>query len=113
MKLKELREKANLRQEEIANIIKISKNGYCNYENKKRKIPHDVLENLANYYNVTIDFLIGREFLGGQQITEEEYELLELFRQLTGSEQKRLIGYAKFQTSMEENLQENKKISAK
>ena len=113
MRLISLRKEQELTQEEIAKAIKISTRSYQNYEYGERKTPIDVLIKLADYYNVTLDHLVGREFLGGQQVTEEEYELLELFRQLTGSEQKRLIGYAKFQTSMEENLQENKKISAK
>ena len=113
MRLKQLRKDKKIKQSDLAIMLNITTKSYQNYELELRRTPLDILITLADYYNVTLDHLVGREFLGGQQVTEEEYELLELFRQLTGSEQKRLIGYAKFQTSMEENLQENKKINAK
>ena len=113
MRLKQLRKDKKIKQSDLAEMLNITTKSYQNYELELRRTPLDILITLADYYNVTLDHLVGREFLGGQQVTEQEYELLELFRQLTESEQKRLIGYAKFQTSMEENLQENKKISAK
>jgi transcriptional regulator with XRE-family HTH domain len=33
---------------------------YSNYENGKRDIPTVVLENLADFYKVSVDYLLGR-----------------------------------------------------
>ena len=33
---------------------------YSHYENGKRDIPTDVLIKLADYYNVSVDYLLGR-----------------------------------------------------
>lgn len=62
MKLKELRKEKHLTQEQIAKIINVSQVGYNNYETERREIPLNSLICLANYYNVTLDYLVGRDF---------------------------------------------------
>ena len=107
MRLKKLRKEAGLKQEEMAQILKITTKSYQNYELELRKMPLKKLIELANYHNVTLDYLVGREFVGGQQINEEEYQLIEIFRKLKREEQTRLLGYAMYQVSTQENLKED------
>lgn len=59
MRLKELREDRDLMQSEIADILKVAKNTYCNYENEKRLIPYDLIIKLAEYYNTSVDYILG------------------------------------------------------
>lgn len=60
-RLKELRLENNLKQENVAEIIKVSRVVYNRYENNKREIPHELLRDLADFYKVSIDYLYGRK----------------------------------------------------
>ena len=44
----------------MADYLKCTQVCYSNYENGKRDIPTDVLIKLADYYNVSVDYLLGR-----------------------------------------------------
>ena len=57
--LKELRTNANLTQEQLANILKITRVQYNQYENNYNTIPIKHLNKLSNYFNVSIDYLLG------------------------------------------------------
>lgn len=58
MKLKELRLKHKLLQDDIAKILNIKKNTYSNYETEKTQAPIEIYIKLANYYNVSLDYLL-------------------------------------------------------
>ena len=58
-KLKNLRENANLRQEDIANILKINRSTYTSYEVGRDPIPLKHLNHLCNYFNTSIDYVMG------------------------------------------------------
>ena len=60
-KLKELRKENNLSQEDVAKIIMVSRTVYNRYENNQREISLELLSILANYYKVSVDYLMGRE----------------------------------------------------
>ena len=57
--LKTLRIENNLLQNDLAKLLKISQNGYSQYENSQRNIPTNILKILAKYYNTSIDYLVG------------------------------------------------------
>ncbi len=59
-KLKELRTEKKLLQEDIAKVINITRVGYTLYETEKRDIPTKTLHILADYYNTSIDYILGR-----------------------------------------------------
>lgn len=58
-KLRNLREEANLRQEDIANIININRSTYTSYEVERDTIPIKHLNTLCNYFNTSIDYVLG------------------------------------------------------
>lgn len=60
MRLKDLREDNDITQAEIAEILNIKQNTYSQYENQKRDIPISLLWKLADYYDTSIDYLVGR-----------------------------------------------------
>lgn len=60
MRLKDLREDNDITQIEIAEILNIRQNTYSQYENQKRDIPISLLWKLADYYDTSIDYLVGR-----------------------------------------------------
>ena len=59
MRLKELREDLDIKQKEIADYLHIKQNTYSQYENGQRQLPIDVLIKLAEYYNVSTDYILG------------------------------------------------------
>ncbi|MDR1801959.1 MAG: helix-turn-helix domain-containing protein [Lachnospiraceae bacterium] len=59
-RIRNLREDKDLTQTDIAAILNISQRAYSHYESGSRKIPLDVLMNLADYYNCSVDYLLGR-----------------------------------------------------
>ncbi len=61
MRLRDLREDNDITQNQIALILNVKQNTYSQYENGKREVPIDVLWKLADYYNVSIDYLVGRQ----------------------------------------------------
>ena len=58
-RLKDLREDNDLTQENISEILKISRPQYSLYETGKRDIPVDLLTTLAKYYKTSIDYIVG------------------------------------------------------
>lgn len=58
MRLRDLREDADLKQKEIADYLHIKQNTYSQYENEQRQLPIDVLIKLAKFYNVSTDYIL-------------------------------------------------------
>ncbi len=58
MKLKELREKKGAKQEDLAKYLGLTYQAYSHYEKGRREPSLDVLVKLANYFNVSIDYLL-------------------------------------------------------
>ena len=59
MRIKDLREDADITQRELAEHLHIKQNTYSQYENGQRQIPLDILIKLAKYYNTSTDYLLG------------------------------------------------------
>ena len=59
-RLKEIREDKDLKQIDIAKVLKTSQKQVSLYENGIRVIPIEKLDILASYYNTSIDYLVGR-----------------------------------------------------
>lgn len=58
-RLVEIREDLNLRQKDIADILGITQQSYSLWENGSKVIPLKHLNNLCNYYNLNMDYVIG------------------------------------------------------
>jgi transcriptional regulator with XRE-family HTH domain len=59
-KIRDLREDHDLTQTDIAQILSCSQVCYSRYELGSRDIPTDVLIRLSNFYNVSVDYLLGQ-----------------------------------------------------
>lgn len=58
--IRNLREDNDKTQTEIANYLHIKQTTYSKYELGKINIPVEVFVKLADYYNVSVDYLLGR-----------------------------------------------------
>lgn len=59
-RLKEIREDKDLKQSEVAKSLGIKQQQYSEYEIGKRLIPINYLSDLADLYNTSIDYLLGK-----------------------------------------------------
>ncbi|MBE6583102.1 MAG: helix-turn-helix transcriptional regulator [Ruminococcaceae bacterium] len=59
MRIKDLREDADLTQREVAEYLNIRQNTYSQYENGQRQLPISVLMALARFYNTSTDYILG------------------------------------------------------
>ena len=59
MRLKDIREDRDLKQQEIASYLHIKQNTYSQYENGHRQIPIDLLIKLSEFYKTSVDYLLG------------------------------------------------------
>lgn len=59
-RLRDLREDRELKQKDLAAFLGCTQTAYSRYELESRDIPTDVLHQLADYYNTSIDYLLGR-----------------------------------------------------
>lgn len=55
-----MREDSDLNQTEVAKVLCCSQRTYSYYESGGHDIPTDVLIKLADFYDVSIDYLLGR-----------------------------------------------------
>lgn len=60
-RIRDLREDHDLTQKQIAKILNCSQQVYSNYELGQRDIPTAILIKLADYYNVSTDYILGRK----------------------------------------------------
>ncbi len=59
-RIRNLREDADLTQQELSSYLHISQRAYSHYENDSRSIPTDILVKLADYHHVSVDYLLDR-----------------------------------------------------
>ena len=58
-RIRDLREDNDLSQREIAKVLNCSQQVYSNYELGQRDIPTYILIKLSDYYNVSVDYILG------------------------------------------------------
>ena len=58
--LRSIREDRDIKQKDIAKYLNVSQNTYSQYETGVISLTAEVLIKLANYYNVSIDYLLDR-----------------------------------------------------
>lgn len=59
-RIRDLREDRDLTQKKMGEILSCSQRVYSNYERGELDIPTEILIKLADYYDVSADYLLGR-----------------------------------------------------
>ena len=60
MKLKELRKEKGISQQKLAMDLSMNQNTISRYETEERQADYETLIKIADYFNVSIDYLLGR-----------------------------------------------------
>ena len=59
-RIQDLRTDADMSQKQLSEILHISQRSYSHYETGSRNIPVEMLIRMANYYDISVDYLVGR-----------------------------------------------------
>ncbi|NLZ46814.1 MAG: helix-turn-helix transcriptional regulator [Clostridiales bacterium] len=92
-KLKELRKENSLTQQDLANILDVTKGAIAMWETNKRTPDAETLLKLADVFSVSVDYLLDREtdseeilklalFNGAEGITDEMYDEVKQFAEM-------------------------------
>ena len=60
LRIRDLREDQELNQTQFARILGMSQTGYSKYETGENDIPTEILLKMADYYETSVDYLLGR-----------------------------------------------------
>ena len=92
--LKFLREEAGISQKALAESISVSQQSINKYENHNIEPDIETLIRIADYFNTSVDYLIGHtnvrrkiEIVHTYDLSEKESKLIDSFRSLTGKQQ--------------------------
>lgn len=93
--LRNERKKKGLNQVELAKIFNVSKQSVSNWESGKRTPDAQTIEQLADFFEVSTDYLLGRTFDGKKESTgkfsEKTLEAAELFEDLKDSQKETIL----------------------
>lgn len=73
--LAKIRNSKGMSQKEVAEYLGLSRQAYCNYENGKREASYEVLLQLCELFNTTIDELLGRSAAPRSPITDDDIKI--------------------------------------
>ncbi len=59
-RIRNLREDHDMNQTQVAKLLGMSQTGYSKYETGENDIPTGILIKLADFYNTSIDYLLGQ-----------------------------------------------------
>ena len=62
LRIRDLREDRDLTQSQVAGFLLCDQSLYSKYESGKRDLPLRLVIKLADFYEVSLDYLVGREF---------------------------------------------------
>ena len=102
MRIKELREEKKLSQTALAQSVGTSQRNIGRWENGENEPTYSQLVKIADYFGVTIDYLVGREDDFGvvklenlSQISNDEKELISVYKLLSKEEKQKVLSIVK------------------
>lgn len=102
LKIRELRVEKNLTQKDFAQKIGSTNKNIWAYEKGLAVPPLDVLIEMSNFFECSIDYLVGRtDDLGNvivkrETMTDKETQLLDIFQRIPSIYQSQVIEYAAY-----------------
>jgi len=106
-RLKTLRLGQGITQDELAQKLNINRNAISRYENGKRQPDYETLKRIADYFSVSIDYLLERESIDpspeisgiASHLLANDHKLRDLYgniADLSDEESRKIIDYISF-----------------
>lgn len=110
-RIKALREEKGYMQKDVADNLGIAANTLSGYERNVRKPDAPILNKIASYYGVSVDFLLGNEnkIDDLERSMPEGVNALRRIRNLSEESQKRILSILNSVMEAEEKANKNKK----
>lgn len=106
-RIRDLREDKDMKQTDIAEMLKIGLSTYQRYERGELKIYLETANELADYYNVSLDYIAGRtndkRGLTRSELSDDETMLIKKYRSLSEGGRCRLLERLDIISEMEED----------
>ncbi len=97
LRLKELRSKRKISQQKLAMDLSISQASISKYEKGIAELDINMLIRMANYFHVTVDYLLGRtdetSSYHSEMLSAEEINLLREFRMMSEQDKAKTISF--------------------
>ena len=90
-RLKQLRYESGLPQTELAEKLNITRSSLCNYELGRREPSLEILNIIADFFNVDIDYLVGKTDKTTLIIDDQEKIIMDGIRKLNSDGIEKLI----------------------
>ncbi|MEK5058200.1 helix-turn-helix domain-containing protein [Paenibacillus shunpengii] len=117
-RIAELREKRGMTQEELSSVLEITRASLSHYEKGRRKPDFETLTKLADTFNVSVDYLLGRTsqpemvldddvrgFVDALELSDREvlskFELMIDGKPLSEEEARRFIAFVRMERNMD------------
>ena len=99
-RIKELREEKNLTQQQLSEKLRTTPKNIYRWENELTEMSSSVIIKIANFFEVSTDFLLGRSDDIGMieihsELSAEQKELLGLYNNMSSQDKNHLLGIAK------------------
>ena len=108
-RIKDLRDDSDMSQEKTAKELNMHKTTYARYETGENRVPFDFAIQIAEYYNVSLDYIAGRtndkKGLLKSELSDFDNELLKKIHAL--SDEQRGIILGRIEAMTEENEERN------
>lgn len=106
---KHLREENNINQKEMAELLNVSPSTISGWETGRNQPSYDVLKNIAKYFDIDIDALVGYENINNHTLSIDEQRLLQNYRLLDKPKRSLVAYYVEIMLDLQK--EEHKKLN--
>ncbi|HAN10216.1 MAG TPA: XRE family transcriptional regulator [Clostridiales bacterium] len=108
-RIKTLRKENNMSQKDLSKILGVTDRSIGYYETEERVPPQDILQKLADFFNTSVDYILGRTNIKTSLVRELEPDLCEAFQLLSQANGKLSKNDKKLMTDLIRTFVQNKK----
>lgn len=112
LRIKELREEKNISQLELAKKLNLTQQSISLYEKGDREPSIDVLKSIANFFNVSLDYLLGKSDIRNYDEDEKEFRFA-YHKETEGMTDEEIKDALRFYKEMKNRIKEEKKDGSK
>lgn len=99
-RLKELRQQHGMTQADLADLLNLGPTAISNYEANRNEPAFDKLVQLASYFEVSCDYLLGKSDkylpVGGEVLDKDIIEIFDLYQEMNLTSVNELKHYSKY-----------------
>lgn len=110
MRLKELRKQKHISQTDLAKALNMKQTTISSYEKGKTQPPIEVLIDIANYFNVSLDYLLERQYenkIDLASLSETKQNIIKMVTQLNELHAIKVEVYAQSKLDEQEIMRNN------